>query len=269
MRTFIRNIKRHWRLALVCAAMLLIAFAVTVRLLRQPKKTEPQSERQGFFLDTDYPVYITQQGHDLLLELDGSKTSDLNWSVSFSDASIASADNRAEKGGKRTVMLSPAAVGFTTVSFTRTGEIAGFRYDAVQIDAEVYVSGDTDADRTVYLSNMRIFSSGAGALDTAAPYLLIENKVILPKGGDWTLTAPVDESVENDAEKRYQIVPDPENEEAPCIIVFRNMNAPEPVNGDTSEQDVLLLESASLGIRQRVECYMNAERNWYLRNAEG
>lgn len=269
MKTFIRNIKKHWRLAVICAAVFLIVLTVAVILLREPSKTGSKSERQGYLLNTDYPVYVTKQEQNLLLELDGSESVDLQWEISFSDETIAAADHQPENRGKRKVVLTPLAVGFTTVSFMRTGEISGYRYDAVRIDADIYVSGDTEAERALYLNDVRLFASDAGAADTATPYLLVENKVILPNGGDWTLTAPVDESGEDGAEQRYYIVQEPENEGTPCIVVFRNLNAPEPESGDTTEQDTLLLRSESLGIEKRIECYMNAERNWYLRNAEG
>ena len=132
MKRSFHNIKEHWILALVCMAVLLTAIVFAVIVMKNAGSSdERHAVRQGYFLDTDYPVYVLEKGGNVLLELDGSKPPDLTWQAAFSDETVAAlADGTNEASGKRKVTLTLAATGYTILSFTRSAQIGSVSYDA-------------------------------------------------------------------------------------------------------------------------------------------
>ena len=287
MKNFIQNIKNHWIIALVCMAVLLAAITFAVILLRTGNGIGGDGQttgRQGYFEDTDYPVYVTERKGIVLFELDGSKTPDLTWQTAFTDEAVASASgNVKERSGKLKAELLPVQTGYTVVSFTRTGQIGGISFDAAVIRAELYVTSDADGAMTLRCANVYQELASAGAADTDTPYILEGNRVLLPNGGDWTLTYRRPDGI---AQDEYYIE---EGQNADGVQMFTvyprqgeaSTRSPEDLEGgdvpdDEDEEDAaaagtvqgLVLRSASLGMEVRLECVQGNSASDILRPLE-
>lgn len=299
MNTFIRNIKNHKKAAIICAAVLVTAAAgiVLVILLSGKKKEGTESARTGYFLDTEYPVYVTEKDGSLVFELDGTASSDLKWQSGCDPKSIAIIqDGAEEKKSKLTLTLNPGMAGYTTATFARSGKVAGISYDAVKITADLVTSGTAETGKELHLSAIRQNTALAGALTSDTPYLVQGSRVILPNGGDWTLSLEGEENV--NAAIRYsfytsiddegyeylgvsQTVVDPN----PPMILSADDEIPEESSEESSAETddglqlldsadsfeqppVFLLRSESLGIEQRLTLAVDSDMQSYLCKAE-
>ena len=138
MKNFIHNIREHWVIALICAAVILITAVITGIMLKSDQKSG-NAERIGYFLDTSYPMYVTEKDGSLMIELDGSESTGLYWETDVSNEKVLTvSSDKKEKKGKLTVLLQPLDTGYTTVSFRRSSEFYGIEYDVVKIDAEIF-----------------------------------------------------------------------------------------------------------------------------------
>lgn len=271
MSNFISNIKKHKKLAVICAAVLAAAVAAAVLasvLAKQKKGPEPESHKRTlYFEDTDYPVYVTNQGDKLLIELDGSATPELNWTSDLEPYGIARIEpEKDEKNGKYSLSLEPFQSGFAAASFRRSSEIAGLNYDVVTIYADFYISENKEGEMIMTLSDMRQIGSSAGAPDTDTPYLINGSRIYMPNGGDWVLKAEDAQGIPDDHFNSYRNI-DENNYE--YIEFFYANSAEDPEKPETgASETVLYLESAALGIRQRLEYSLNDNNEWVLCAAE-
>ena len=286
MKNFIQNIKKHWIIALVCMAVLLAAIAFAVIVLRKGNgmgADEQDTVRQGYFEDTDYPVYVTERKGNVLFELDGSVTPELVWQTAFTDETVAAAAEGAqEHSGNLKAELLPLQTGYTVVSFTRTGEIGGVSFDAAVIRAELYATTEADGTMTLRCSNVYQELSTAGAADTDAPYILEGNCVLLPNGGDWTLTYRKPDGITQD---EYYIEEGQNEDGVQMFIVYPRQGeaatrSPEDLEGgdvpdDDDEAEAaadtvqgLVLRSASLGRKVQLACVQGDSVPYILRPVE-
>ncbi len=289
MKNFIQNIKKHWIIALICAAVFIIAVTVAVIISKSGGATGGNSqttERTAYFEDSDYPVIVTEKQGTVFFELDGSKTADLTWETMFSDPDIASlGENAKERSGKLKAVVLPKNSGYTIVTFTRSGEISGVRYDAAKISAELYVTSDADGVLTMRCSNVYQALDTAGAADSSTPYIFDGNTVLLPNGGDWTLTYRkpddltmdeyyVEEGQNADGIRMFTVYPNQTVEATrdPADLAEGDM-PPDDEETQAAEQPEqktgLILRSESLGIEQQLECYPNDAFGYSLRQVEG
>ncbi|MBR3267446.1 MAG: hypothetical protein IKI58_01760 [Oscillospiraceae bacterium] len=204
MSTFINNIKNHKKLAVICAAVLVAAVAVTVLAFVLANREEKGS-RELYFEGTDYPVYVTKANQKMKFELDGSKSANLAWTYAAEPGKVAHlSKENSEKKGKLTLSLKALETGYATAVFRRSSEIAGIPYDAVTIYADYYVSENEKGEKSMTLTDMRQVTATVGALDTQYPYLADGSRILLPNGGDWQMTAEIPEGLPEDLFVCYQ-----------------------------------------------------------------
>ena len=277
MSTFIKNIKEHKLIALIC--LLLVAGLITaVILVNRPsgedtkENTESTAETEDtateYFKEYDYPVKLTNSDGKLTLVLDGSKTPDLKWeTVSETTGVVQISQNGEESEGKLTSVISPIAVGYSTVSYKRTTEMAGYSVDLVTVTAEIMVYEDESSNFVIDISDIRETGSDIGAADTEYPFILKDNRVILPNGGDWTL----EPSSEAPAELFAVMNGVDEND----VVYFQVGIRPEKILGEdgvintAALSSPLILKSESLGIEQKIVCSADSVSSLILKKVEG
>ena len=107
-----------------------------------------------------------------------------------------------------------------------------------------------------YFSDIRQKLSSAGAVDSGTPYILKGNRVILPNGGDWILTAEnapdlmyyIDYGTDEDGHKYFEVIKD-------VSIEWTD---------EEFDKAKLVLKSDSLNQKQYLDCYMGDDRTWVL-----
>ena len=270
MKNFIENIKEHKLLALICFAVVVISviFAVVLSSSGGDEKNSPsdtQSPEQDFyFTETDYPVCITETENGLNVKIESKTDPDIKWQVYAGDDMVPLTENIVEDKGTLYMNFEPVQTGYSTVSFVKSADIGEISYEIVTIDLDVYVSEDNDGMK-LYFDDIQMYSSQAGAGDTEIPFVLSGDRVILPNGGDWTL------SPEEGSGILYGIRHLTDEEGTEYFLVNKNIAS---VLGQTSEFDPaildkkLILKSEKLGVEYRLEMKTNDENRWTLRVAE-
>ena len=260
---------------LIIIAVLLIAGGVLWLVLRSADSKEKKPEikdndnRKGYLSDTAYPLFITDNGGSLTIELNGSKSSELKWETSANtENTLWIKEEEAESDGRLTSVLTPSMEGYTTVTYTRSGEIMGISYTAAKIDVDV-IASKSEGEFTIKVSDVRFTGSDMGAADTETPYLLSKSSVILPNSGDWEL---VPENADKLPEGLYSISKDFDvDNNVRAINVYFNPDDMLLEDGTLSEEalgSVLILKSESLGIEKRLKCVVDSRREWILVSAE-
>ena len=270
MKNFIENIKEHKLLALICFAVVVISviFAVVLSSSGGDEKNSPsdtQSPKQDFyFTETDYPVCITETEKGLNIKIESKTDPDIKWQVYAGDDMVPLTENIVEDKGTLYMNFEPVQTGYSTVSFVKSADIGEISYEIVTIDLDVYVSEDNDGMK-LYFDDIQMYSSQAGAGDTEIPFVLSGDRVILPNGGDWTL------SPEEGSGILYGIRHLTDEDGTEYFLVNKNIAS---VLGQTSEFDPaildkkLILKSEKLGVEYRLEMKTNDENRWTLRVAE-
>ena len=270
MKNFIRNIKNHWKLALVCLAVLVVIVVITVLVVRSggskppdgsSSGTEPNasSDTVGYFENSDYPVRTLRQDNDLIITLQGT-----DWEYSCQPLDKLYISLESTDDGTSVYKAAPVDLGYATVTFKKTASLGELSYDTVNIQAEVVVFEEADETLSVRLSDIRENTSASGAMESETPYLLQDNRVIMPNGGDWTLTVSGEGNV---PEELYRIMPGVSDEGYSYFDVTKNPGLLIDENGEINEElanTKLVLSSESLGIEVTLECIMNTEREWIL-----
>lgn len=257
---------KKFRVLIIVLVVLLAAVSISLILRRSLKET-PVAETQepiGYFTDTDHPVYLTSSETELSLRLESHAEDDLAWEVSCDLDNKVMIQNDEGSNGELVSVIKPGSAGYATISYTRSGEIAGVPYTSVSIDVDVIVSEDEEKLLTIQLSDIRQNVSDSGALDTDSPFILSGDRVILPKGGDWTLE-PYDQ--ENVPEGLYQIGHGVGDNGIPFYVVSMDTSVMVSDDGSISEKamdSVLVLKSEQLGIEKKLKCRMDPTRSWVL-----
>ena len=281
MKNFIKNIREHKAAAAIC--LLLLAALITAAVLAMKNETnddsssaegdgqasgQAESSTTVYFKGTDYPVTVTRESNGTLtVEFDGSKSPDSAWGFSTDDteSALVEVKNSEEKDCKMTSTVAPVSMGYAALSFTRSGEVSGIKYNAVTIEAEVCVSADKDGNMQVSLSDIKQNLSSAGALDSETPYMLKDDKVIMPNGGDWVLEPKLADGAPSSLFRIYRLN-DVDGME--YFAVEKVPSALAGVNADAAfkmlAESRLVLKSESLDIEQELECTMTDDRTWKL-----
>ena len=265
MSNFIRNIKNHKKAAVICAAVLIIAAALTVLAIVHGNRGGKGS-RTLYFEGSDYPVYVTEYSDKLVFELDGSKTKELSWTSELKPYGIARVDpKQKEKKGKLTYNLEPYQTGYATISFVRSSTIKDISYNVAEIYADFYVAADEKGNLKMSLVGMRQNLATAGALNTDTPYLVDGKCVLLPNGGDWTMTAEIPEGYPRNLFLIYQYTDENGHPYFETLLypAAEIRNSPE-LEGTSVYDTVFVLKSASLGIEQRLQYKLNGDSEWVL-----
>ena len=286
MKTFFRNIKEHWLIALVCFLVLagIIAGAVLLNRSSAADKdgSETASEAESsadpektvttktYFEDRDYPVKVEDAGDTLTAELDGSKSAELKWVSAAEPAGIIDiSESGKETEGRLKVVISPKATGYSTVTFSRSLEVNGFSANIAEIEAEILVYDNEAGEKVIKISDMRESIAAAGALDTKTPYVISGNRVVLPGGGDWELTANTPTGVS----KELYVIVDAVDEKGFAYYQVK-MDPTRMVTKDgefdqAAMSSFLLLKSKSLGKEQKLVCSVGEDGKWLLSAVEG
>ncbi len=280
MKNFIRNIKEHKKIALICLALIIILVVVTVLVMKLGGKSDSSSSsdtqsegdgnKSGYFSDSKYPVSVTASGSTATISLEAKDSSDnMKWELSVADDSIASAEFDGKDTDKKLdSTLTPKGVGYTTVTYKRTGELNGVSYDSVNLRVDVTVYADDDSGLHIRVDNVHQSTSSSGAVDSKTPYLLKDNRVIFPAGGDWTLTAEPEGKLPKGL---YVLLPGTDDEGHSYYEVSMNNSLIIKDNGEVDMDAInsrLVLQSESLGVKKKLKCVMNAEKEWKLVEAE-
>ena len=292
MNSIIQKIKEHRIISTIIAVLLCAAIIVVIFLLSgTPTGKKADSSSSGdavtetdYFKDSDYPVHITAKGTEINIKLDGSKTPELTWDTAIEPGGIIFAENDAkEDNGVLNSLVKPKGGGYVTISYVRSAEIAGRKYAVAKIDVDIIATAADDGTISVSVSDVRQALASVGAVDTETPYILEGNKVILPNGGDWTLTPP---EVSDDAYPLYTIYSGYDEEGFQYFSVTRNISTyynsfEESISSDESSEtssaaqgteaennDELILKSESLKTEQKLRCALDENREWILVTAE-
>ncbi|MBR7008292.1 MAG: hypothetical protein IKH90_06655 [Ruminococcus sp.] len=278
MKTFFTNIRKHKFIALGCMVLIISAVAINFVFekhtstdrdsssaddgVSDSSSAEGTAVNKSFFEKTKYPVNVTEKEGKIFIDLDGSASSDLKWECENKAEDKVSISNEADENeGKLTAVVTPRNAGYATVSFARNGELEGMKYSEVKIDVDVFVTNGKDQGLYVKLSDIHEDTASAGARDSKAPYLLQENKVILPKGGDWTLTPTGDKD-------RFSIFSAEDTQGRSYFLVrIKSMTAKDGKSVALKEEP-LVLESKSQGIKHKLVCELNEYFEPVLRSME-
>lgn len=267
MKNFIRNIKEHKLIALICLAVLVVMIvivAVAVGSSGGSDDEEESAEQKNpvYFEDTDYPtrVEIKEDGR-LSVRIESKKADSLKWEVFLNPDEVPLKDNIYEENGGLYIEMLPESEGYATVVFVKSSEVSGMKCEAVRIELDVYVSSDDKGNMSFYFSDIRQKFSSAGAVDSETPYILKGNRVILPNGGDWILTT------EDAPPAMYYIEYGIDEENHGYFSVKKDVSI------DWTDEEYanakLVLESESLNKKQYLDCRMGDDRTWVLSVAGG
>lgn len=272
MKNFIQNVKKHKFIALGCLALIILFIVIEVISITSDKKDNSSSssdsekgKSRGYFEKTKYPVTVTEKDQKLYITLDGSASSKLKWRCENAETDKVKAENDGEESdGKLVSVISAVSTGYATVSYIRETELSGVKYDEVKIDINVFVYSDHDGKLYVKLSEIRENSASAGAAGSKTPYLLDGNRVVLPNGGDWTLSV-------SGNEKMYMIFPGDAEDGKKFFQVRRNneINPFDDSSNGINKKTYLVLKSKDLGIEQKLKCELNDDKDIILVPVEG
>ena len=300
------------------AAVVVLAVVVIIGLIlrgtaleKAPGGNDSQTEdgiyqEADYFAEDGYPVHIKQDGNALSVKLDGSKTPELRWDVTVEpDEVITVESSHEESGGILSLSVQPFDTGYARIHCVRTGTSGGRSYNEADITIEAVVSREINGGLVVSLSNAVQNVSKTGAADSETPYILREDSILFPNGGDWTVTventdrAPVSlngvgvgtadkepenetdigEEDENDEDTQpaaevtalypmvYNIFTSYENGQPYCNISIDPFVYDElgPENAEKALQNKIILHSDALNVTERLEVVQSEAGGWVLR----
>ena len=182
------------KLLVAIPILAIIAIIVVILILTREKGPEDLI----LLADSGYPVTLSENGAELKVTLDGSKTKDFTWAFHVENENLIEVSGQAEeKKGKVTYVISPKVAGLSEVEFIRTGNVAGTETTAVSIVLPVLVYEEEEklVARHAEEAYFNSFNEIGGAT-LEYPYLL-ENRedgtaaITFPKGdSDWTFIDP-------------------------------------------------------------------------------
>ncbi len=261
-------IKNH-RIAAIGAAVLilLLILAAIILLSLSDDSNDEQDDRLCFFADTGKPVYVSRDENKLILEISGYDSSDLSWGISPELNKLYHSDYNTDDNGNLTVTLSPMSQGYLTIDISQAGKIGEMDYKAVSVTVDIMINNGESGVLNCLLGDIHQQLSAAGALDTDTPYLIKDNKVFLPCGGDWELTAEYPQDTEN---KPYEVYTGSSDDND---IFFYGVNVNNTMlssyfesNGaeSSNENGRLILKSQQLEKEILLDCTVGADGDWKL-----
>ena len=144
----------------------------------------------GYFANQYYPVTAKEEADgSLIITADGSLTPELAWSYDIQDPEkIEVEQTKEETDGILSLKVSPLLDGYATITLKKTGQIGDADYTAAEIDVNMIVNLYEDGSLAVSMSDIYQDSSLAGAADSQYPFIIEENRILLPGSGDWEVT---------------------------------------------------------------------------------
>lgn len=217
------------KLLIAIPFLVIIAIIVVILILTREKG----AEEQVLLADSGYPISVAEDGAELRVTLDGSKTKDFTWSAKIENEDLISISLKGEeKKGKATYVISPKMDGYTSVEFTRAGNGDGAENTAVSIVFSVLVYRDGDNLRVSRTDETYIRTlNETGGVSLEYPFLL-ENRedgtavITFPKGeSDWIFLDP-----DGIVETGTMVGPKGENMRNVALVT-----AGEPSSGESAE----------------------------------
>ena len=178
-----KAVSEHRWLAVVILAAVIAILAILIAVLNM----SGGNEETGYFTDGDYPVYVkTTKKGNLQIRIDSKEPSRLVWTTEVIPPEVVTVTEKKNSDGKLTCEIKPETPGYSNVTFTLSGELAGMPYTAAEVIAGVMISVDPDGIPSIILSDISETASNAGATDSETPYLIEGDKIYFPNGGNWT-----------------------------------------------------------------------------------
>jgi len=270
MERLIEKLKKYRILIIISVLLIAVLIIVGVLLLTNRKvvgnvETAEGPKKVGYYTDSDYPVYITENSETLLVELDGGKSPSLSWEMAVSDENKLKEKNDGETAKNGLVSeVIPLDTGYSSISYSRSGELFGSEYNVVTITIDLYAVQDQSGKFIVKVSDVSQSISEQGALDTDTPYFIKGSYIFFPNGGDWTLEV---ENQDKLPEGLYILYTDIDENGMMFWKVLKDQSYLFNEDGDINEDaanSVLILRSESLGIERRLSCVLDENREWQL-----
>lgn len=173
---------------LIIVAILVLAIIATVLLLVFGKKQETQEYGEA------YPVTATEKNNGKLqIELDGSKTPNVQWkwTVSENPDPVFTYTASAKDNATLRIEVTPNKSGYDTLRVRKIGTIENVSYVAATIYMDIYVE-ETEDGLGAFLREVREESEDV-AVSTesdACPYVIHGNEVYLLGEEEWMLSNP-------------------------------------------------------------------------------
>ena len=180
---------------LIAVIPILVIIAVLIVILILTREKEPEGE--PLFNVSEYPVSYLQNGADMEVTLDGSKTPDFAWSViNHGEDNLEVRAKAEEKKGKITYVLSPRELGSAEVEFIRSGEVDGVACEAIRFTLPVYVNNSEEGLVVSLQTGETVSGTAVIGESTGHPIYIIRDdagdvRLEFPKGmADWVLFDP-------------------------------------------------------------------------------
>ena len=191
-----------------------IAIVAVIVILLVNDRTENESEVFSYFDEGNYPVTLTEsEDGNLVFELDGSNSPDIDWEVKTVAGGLSS-ETSSEKeevaeassiylqqediDGRLRLVVSPISTGYSTVICKKSTELYGMGYQPVKVTISFVVGNHGSSGLSVNMSAIdEDADMQAGATDSEQPYIIEGDSVYFPNGGSWALSpAEDDEKIE-------------------------------------------------------------------------
>ena len=173
------------KLIIILVAVVAIVLILVLLLTDKNKNTDT-------YYEDEYPIKVSSQNNGgLVITLDGSKTSGVEWTVEENESEnpVISVEKKVSKKGKLTLIVTPNQTGYDHITVDKTGVISEMEYPVATVYMEIVVEEDEEGNlkASMVSSSEETTDSISGADDTDTPYLIVKNMVYLPKDGDWIL----------------------------------------------------------------------------------
>lgn len=281
MRRMVSTRKRAAVFSAVCVILLVILFAVIVKIATGQKGTgelpaehTDTAEETGaviqqltYFEDSGYPAQFRMEGSSIRAELDGSITPELKWDILCVPEDTVSIElSGEEQDGRLSFLISPLMTGYADLTCVRNMTVGEQEYAVAALRIGAVVSENPYGSLELSLTDVQQTLMELGAENTAYPYLLNGDSILFPNGGDWIVEP-------EESAGGYYILYEPGGSGNTRVV--RLLTQPTVLEGmdDAALEQVLnagiVMESKELGIRQTLRVTFEEDGQMKLTAAEG
>ena len=274
IRKLLGSKKRAAVFSVICVILLAFLIALIIRLATSEPKPEAPADsaetseteeefirEQSYFEDSNYPVQFSIEGNGIRAVLDGSITPELKWEVSCAQEEIVTIEADGEETeGKLGFLIRPQMPGYADLTCVRSMELGGQTFPIAAIHVSVVVSENSHNALETSLTEVYQTLSAAGASDTEYPYLLVDDRIVFPNGGDW-VAAP------EESAGGYYLLGEGSDGAISYVQVRTQPSVLETLDEEKIEDLLsagILLESKSLGRKERIGVEYDENGNLHL-----
>ena len=179
-----KTVSEHRWLAVVIVAAVIAVLAILIAVLNM----SGGNGETGYFTDGDYPVYVkTTKNGNLQIRIDSKESTDLTWAAEVNPSEVVTVTEKKNSEGKLTSEIKPEMGGYSTITYSLSDEMYGMPYMAAEVIANVMIAVDPDGVPSITLSDISETTSNAGATDSESPYLIEDDRIYFPNGGEWSV----------------------------------------------------------------------------------